>query len=44
MQCEEKQQFNQLLAERFLAEGEQVMDYELCLYDVQGASYCWSEQ
>lgn len=38
MQCEEKQQFNQLLAERFLAEGEQVMDYELCLYDVQGAA------
>ena len=38
MQCEEKQQFNQLLAERFLAEGEQVMDYELCLYDVQGAT------
>ena len=38
MQCEKKQQFNQLLAERFLAEGEQVMDYELCLYDVQGAA------
>lgn len=38
MQCEEKQQFNKLLAERFLAEGEQVMDYELCLYDVQGAA------
>ena len=38
MQSEEKQEFNQLLAERFLAEGEQVMDYELCLYDVQQAA------
>lgn len=38
MQSEEKQQFNQLLAVRFLAEGEQVMDYELCLYDVQQAA------
>ena len=38
MQSEEKQEFNQLLAERFLAEGEQVMDYELWLYDVQQAA------
>lgn len=38
MQSEEKQEFNQLLSERFLAEGEQVMDYELCLYDVQQAA------
>ena len=38
MQSKEKLEFNQLLAERFLAEGEQVMDYELCLYDVQQAA------
>ena len=38
MQAEEKQDFQQLLRERFLKDGEQVMDYELCLYDVQRAA------
>ena len=38
MQAQEKQDFNQLLSKRFLADGEQVMDYELCLYDVQQAA------
>ncbi|MDG1818902.1 MAG: M18 family aminopeptidase [Porticoccaceae bacterium] len=38
MQAQEKQDFNQLLSKRFLADGEQVMDYELCFYDVQQAA------
>ena len=38
MQAQEKQDFQQLLRERFLKDGEQVMDYELCLYDVQRAA------
>jgi aspartyl aminopeptidase len=38
MQAEEKQDFQQLLRERFLNEDEQVMDYELCFYDVQRAA------
>jgi aspartyl aminopeptidase len=38
MQAKEKQDFHQLLNERFLTDGEQVMDYELCLYDVQQAA------
>lgn len=38
MQAQEKQDFHQLLSERFLIDGEQVMDYELCLYDVQQAA------
>ena len=38
MQAKEKQDFQQLLRERFLNQGEQVMDYELCFYDVQQAA------
>jgi len=38
MQAEDKANFRELLAARFLAEGEQVMDYELCFYDIQGAA------
>jgi aspartyl aminopeptidase len=38
MQAEEKKDFQQLLCERFLSQGEKVMDYELCLYDVQKAA------
>jgi aspartyl aminopeptidase len=38
MQAGNKANFRELLAARFLAEGEQVMDYELCFYDVQGAA------
>jgi len=38
MQAQEKQDFQQLLRERFLNDGEQVMDYELCFYDVQQAA------
>ncbi|MGB0449953.1 MAG: M18 family aminopeptidase [Porticoccaceae bacterium] len=38
MQAKEKQDFQQLLCERFLNDGEQVMDYELCFYDVQQAA------
>lgn len=38
MQAKEKQDFQQLLRERFLKDGEQVMDYELCFYDVQKAA------
>ena len=38
MQAEEKSDFRELLAERFLAHGEQVLDYELCFYDLQGAT------
>lgn len=30
--------FRTLLAERFLPEGAEVLDYELCLYDTQGAA------
>ena len=38
MQADKKTDFRELLAERFLAEGEKVLDYELCFYDVQGAA------
>ncbi|MDB4260789.1 M18 family aminopeptidase [Porticoccaceae bacterium] len=38
MQADEKADFRELLAERFLGDSEQVMDYELCFYDVQGAA------
>ncbi len=38
MQAEEKKDFQELLCERFLSQGERVMDYELCLYDVQQAA------
>ena len=38
MQTEGQADFRELLADRFLAEGEQVMDYELCFYDVQRAA------
>ena len=38
MQAKEKQDFQQLLCERFLNDGEQVMDYEPCFYDVQQAA------
>ena len=30
--------FRSLLAERFLSDGAEILDYELCLYDVQGAA------
>jgi len=38
MQANEKADFRELLAERFLSDNEKVMDYELCFYDVQGAA------
>jgi aspartyl aminopeptidase len=38
MQAQEKQDFHQLLRDRFLTQDEQVMDYELCFYDVQQAA------
>ena len=38
MQTEGQADFRELLSDRFLAEGEQVMDYELCFYDVQRAA------
>ena len=38
MQAQEKQDFHQLLSERFLTDDERVVDYELCLYDVQQAA------
>ena len=38
MLADEKTDFRELLAERFLDDSEKVMDYELCFYDVQGAA------
>lgn len=38
MLAQEKQDFQQLLRERFLSDDDQVMDYELCFYDVQQAA------
>tara|TARA_B110000967_G_scaffold202562_1_gene241612 strand:- start:23 stop:1075 length:1053 start_codon:yes stop_codon:yes gene_type:complete len=38
MQADEKIDFRELLAERFLSDDEKVLDYELCFYDVQGAA------
>ncbi len=38
MQADKKADFRELLGGRFLAEGEKVLDYELCFYDVQGAA------
>ncbi|MDE0746463.1 MAG: M18 family aminopeptidase [Porticoccaceae bacterium] len=35
---ENPQAFRQLLSERFLGEGDAVLDYELCLYDTQPAA------
>lgn len=35
MRVENKQSFRSLLAKRFLKSGQEVLDYELCLYDLQ---------
>ena len=38
MQAEEGEDFHVMLAQRFLSDGDKVLDYELCFYDVQGAA------
>ena len=38
MQAEQPQDFQHLLRDRFLNDDEQVMDFELCFYDVQQAA------
>ena len=38
MMSDKSESFRALLADEFLSDGEEVLDYELCLYDTQGAA------
>jgi aspartyl aminopeptidase len=38
MMSDKSESFRTLLADEFLSDGEEVLDYELCLYDTQGAA------
>ena len=38
MMTDKAESFRDLLADEFLSDGEEVLDYELCLYDTQGAA------
>tara|TARA_B110001452_G_scaffold61270_1_gene48030 strand:+ start:415 stop:1710 length:1296 start_codon:yes stop_codon:yes gene_type:complete len=38
MMTDKAESFRELLADEFLLDGEEVLDYEMCLYDTQGAA------
>jgi len=38
MMTDKSESFRDLLADEFLLDGEEVLDYEMCLYDTQGAA------